>query len=122
MRKAAVIIAAVATLGVTLAAAPAEARYYRGGGWGWGPGIGLGIVAGALAAGAAYGGYGPYGYGPGYGYGYGPRYAYGRGLMPITANRAIITGRGTTGLATIATTDAKARSEPPGLLLSVDAL
>jgi len=81
MRKAAVILATVATLGATLAAAPAEARYYRGGGWGWGPGIGFGIAAGALTAGAiAAGAYGPYGYGygPGYGY-YGPRYVYGPG-------------------------------------------
>ena len=78
MRKAAVILATVATLGATLAAAPAEARYYRGGGWGWGPGIGFGIAAGALAAGAAYGAYGPSGYGPGYGY-YGPRDVYGPG-------------------------------------------
>jgi hypothetical protein len=71
MRKASMIVAAVAAL-ATATAAPAEARGWRGG---WGPGIGFGLLAGALAAGA----YGPYGYGWGpryYGY-YGPGpYAY----------------------------------------------
>jgi hypothetical protein len=65
MRKAAIIVAAIAAL-ATAIVAPAEARGWRGGGWG--PGIGFGLLAGALAAGA-YGAYGPYGY-----YGYGPRY------------------------------------------------
>jgi hypothetical protein len=76
MKKAALIIATIATLGATAITAPAEARGGRGFG---GAGIGLGIAAGALAAGAAYGAYGPgygYGYGPRY---YAPRYAYGDG-------------------------------------------
>jgi hypothetical protein len=64
LRKAAIIVAAVAAL-ATVTTAPAEARW-RGG---WGPGLAFGLAAGALAAGA-YGAYGPYGYG----YGYGPRY------------------------------------------------
>jgi hypothetical protein len=78
LKKTALIVATVATLGATAVTAPAEAR---GRGWG-GPAIGLSIAAGALAAGA----YGPYGYGPYYGhrryyrpayYGYGPGpYAY----------------------------------------------
>jgi hypothetical protein len=77
MKKAALIIATVAALGVTAVTAPAEARGFRGFG---GAGIGLGLAAGVLAAGA-YGAYSPYGYGYGpryYGYGYGPRY-YGYG-------------------------------------------
>src|ERR1700684_1756103 len=57
MRKALAILATVATVGATAASAPAQAR-----GWGWGPGIGLRLAAGALAAGAVYGAYGPYGY------------------------------------------------------------
>jgi hypothetical protein len=67
MRKAAIIVAAIAAIAT---ATPAEA-HWRGG---WGPGIGFGLLAGALAAGA-YGAYGPYGYsyyGP-------PRYYYGPG-------------------------------------------
>lgn len=69
MSKTAIVIAAIAAVGVTLATAPADARgWHRGG---WGPGIGFGVAAGALAAGA----YGPYGYGyrPRY-YGYAPAY------------------------------------------------
>jgi hypothetical protein len=74
MKKTALIVATLA-IGAMAAAAPADARGFRGYG---GAGIGLGIAAGALAAGA----YGPYG--PGYGYAYGPRYyapryAYGPG-------------------------------------------
>jgi hypothetical protein len=70
MKKAAVILAAVAALGATVVSAPAEAHGWRHG-WGPGPAIGFGLAAGALAAGVA-GAYGPY-YGPRYYYG-GPRY------------------------------------------------
>lgn len=103
MRKAVLITAAAATLGMTLAAAPAEARYYHRGGWGWGPGIGLGIAAGALAAGA-YGAYGPYGYGPYYR----PRYVYGPGPYAYY-------GPAITGPVTIATIDVKSPEQASGL-------
>ena len=75
MKKALGILAAVALIGATAitAPAPAEARHI-------GPGLGFGIAAGAIAAGAAVGAYGPYYYGPGYDDGYyGPTYSYGPG-------------------------------------------
>jgi hypothetical protein len=79
LKKTALVVATVATLGATVMTAPAEAR---GRGWGPGPAIGFGIAAGALAAGA-YGAYGPYGYGPYYGHRryYRPAY-YGYGYRP----------------------------------------
>ena len=71
MKKALGILASVAVVGATAmtAPAPAEARNI-------GPGLAFGLAAGAIAAGAAAGVYGPYDYGPGYGY-YGPSYYYG---------------------------------------------
>jgi hypothetical protein len=72
MKKALVILAAVATVGATAVTAPAEAR-------GIGPGLAFGLAAGALTAGAVAGAYGPgygyYGYPAYYDYGPGP-YAY----------------------------------------------
>ncbi len=74
MKRAAFILATVATLGVTAVAAPAPAEA-RGG---FGPGLAGGLIAGALIGGLASN---AYGYGPGYGYGYArrvyrPAYAY----------------------------------------------
>ena len=63
MKRAAFILATVATLGVTAVAAPAPAEA-RGG---FGPGLAGGLIAGALIGGVASN---AYGYGPGYGYGY----------------------------------------------------
>ena len=77
MRKAAVILATVATLGVSAVASPAPAEA-RGG---FGPGLAGGLIAGALIGGIASN---AYGYGPGYGYdggGYAPGY-YGGGYAP----------------------------------------
>jgi len=77
MRKAALILATVAALGVTAVAAPAPAEA-RGG---FGPGLAGGLIAGALIGGIASN---AYGYGPGYGYyggGYAPGY-YGGGYAP----------------------------------------
>ena len=75
MRKAALVIATVATLGIgaITAPAPAEAR------GGFGPGLAGGLIAGALIGGIASN---AYGYGPGYyGGGYAPSY-YGGGYAP----------------------------------------
>jgi len=79
MRKAPLVLALAAVLGLTTVTAPspAEARW-RGGGF-------FPAVAGGLLAGAVIGGIASnaYGYGPGYGYygGYGPGY-YGGGYAP----------------------------------------
>jgi hypothetical protein len=93
MRKAPLVLAAAAILGLTAVAAPspAEARYWRGGG-GFFPAVAGGLIAGALIGGLAsnayaYGpGYGYYGgYGPGYYGGYAPAYYggyYGGGYAP----------------------------------------
>jgi hypothetical protein len=93
MRKAPLVLAAAAILGLTAVAAPspAEARYWRGGG-GFFPAVAGGLMAGALIGGLAsnayaYGpGYGYYGgYGPGYYGGYAPAYYggyYGGGYAP----------------------------------------
>src|SRR6266581_1475657 len=70
MKRAAFILATVATLGVTAVAAPAPAEA-RGG---FGPGLAGGLIAGALIGGLASN---AYGYGPGYGYGSAP----GRGFL-----------------------------------------
>jgi hypothetical protein len=74
MRKAPLVLAAAAILGLTAVAAPspAEARYWRGGG-GFFPAVAGGLMAGALIGGLASN---AYAYGPGYGYygGYGPGY------------------------------------------------
>ena len=77
MRKAALILATVATLGVAAVTGPAPAEA-RGG---FGPGLAGGLIAGALIGGIASN---AYGYGPGYGYygsGYAPGY-YGGGYAP----------------------------------------
>ena len=78
MRKALLILALAAVLGLTAVAAPspAEARW-RGGGFF--PGIAGGLLAGAVIGGIASN---AYAYGPGYGY-YGPGYGYyGGGYAP----------------------------------------
>src|ERR1700712_1263553 len=75
MKKAALILATVATLGVGAVAGPAPAEA-RGG---FGPGLAGGLIAGAVIGGVASN---AYGYGPGYGYGgYAPGY-YGGGYAP----------------------------------------
>jgi hypothetical protein len=93
MRKAPLVLAAAAILGLTAVAAPspAEARYWRGGG-GFFPAVAGGLIAGALIGGLASN---AYAYGPGYGYdgasapgyygGYAPAYYggyYGGGYAP----------------------------------------
>jgi hypothetical protein len=71
MRKAAMVLATAATLGLTAVAAPAPAQA-RGFHHGFGPAIAGGLLAGALIGGLASS---AYAYGPGYGYyGYGPAY------------------------------------------------
>jgi hypothetical protein len=69
MKRAALVLGTVATLGVTAVAAPAPAEA-RGG---FGPGLAGGLIAGALIGDLAST---AYGYGPGYGYygGYAPAY------------------------------------------------
>jgi len=92
MRKAPLILAVAAILGLTAVTAPspAEARYYGRGGFF--PAVAGGLIAGAVIGGLAsnayaYGpGYGYYGgYGPGYYGGYAPAYYggyYGGGYAP----------------------------------------
>lgn len=101
------IIAIVAAIGLSFAAAaPAKAQfwggyggwggYYGGYGYGWGGyGAGLGIMAGAGLVGGLIGGaiaaqsYAPYGYG----YGYAPAYSYPR---PVRKNVIIKNSPGAT--------------------------
>jgi hypothetical protein len=77
MKKAVLVLATAATIGVATLAAPSPAHAWRGG---WGPGLAGGLIAGAVIGGIASSAYayGPYGYygGPGYGYygGYAPAY------------------------------------------------
>jgi hypothetical protein len=86
MRKAALVLATAATVGLSslAAPAPAEARFGHGGfhhgGFGFGPALAGGLLAGAVIGGLATS---AYGYGPGYGYGY-PGYYYG-GYAPYPA-------------------------------------
>ena len=81
MRKAPLVVAAAAVLGLAAitAPSPAEARYWRGGG-GFFPAVAGGLIAGAVIGGLASN---AYAYGPGYGYydGYGSGY-YGGGYAP----------------------------------------
>ena len=53
MRKAPLVLAAAAVLGLTAVAAPspAEARYWRGGGGGFFPAVAGGLIAGAVIGG-----------------------------------------------------------------------
>lgn len=72
MRKAPLVLALAATLGLATVAAPAPAEaHWRGGGFF--PAVAGGLIAGAVIGGIASN---AYAYGPGYGYygGYGPRY------------------------------------------------
>jgi hypothetical protein len=75
MKKTLMALAAVATLAVSLLAAPAPAHAQRG----LGAGIAAGVIGGALIGGAIAGGPGYYGYGPGYGYYGRPAYVAGPG-------------------------------------------
>ncbi|SFI24763.1 hypothetical protein [Bradyrhizobium sp. Gha] len=70
MKKTALVLATVGTLGVSAVAAPkpAEAHWHGG----FGPALAGGLVAGAIFGGLASS---AYAYGPGYGY-YGPGYGY----------------------------------------------
>ena len=72
MRKAVLVLATAATIGVATLAAPSPAHAWRGG---WGPGLAGGLIAGAVIGGIASS---AYAYGPGYAYapGYAPGYAY----------------------------------------------
>jgi hypothetical protein len=77
MKRAALALAAVVTIGAATSIAPTSAYAWRGG---WGPGLAGGLIAGAVIGGIAsnayaYGPYGSYG-GPRYGYygGYAPTY------------------------------------------------
>ena len=74
MRRAPLVMAAAATLGLATIAAPAPAQAWRGGFF---PGVAGGLIAGAVIGGIASS---AYAYGPGYGYydGYAPGY-YGYG-------------------------------------------
>ena len=74
MKKTALVLATVGTLGVSAVAAPtpAEARWHGG----FGPALAGGLVAGAIFGGLASS---AYAYGPGYGYYDGPGYYYGPG-------------------------------------------
>ena len=78
MRKAPLVLAAAATLGLATIAAPAPAQAWRGGFF---PGVAGGLIAGAVIGGIASS---AYAYGPGYGYydGYAPGYGYGGGYAP----------------------------------------
>ena len=60
MKRAALVLTTIATLGVTAVTAPAPAEA-RGG---FGPGLAGGLIAGAVIGGIATS---AYGYGPGYG-------------------------------------------------------
>lgn len=81
MKKTALVLAAVGTLGLSAVAAPtpAEARFFRGG---FGPALAGGLLAGAVIGGIASS---AYAWGPGYGYGYYngyPGYDYDYGYAP----------------------------------------
>ena len=84
MRKAPLVLAAAAVVGLTAVAAPSSAKaHWRGGGWGDGgffPAVAGGLIAGAVIGGIASN---AYAYSPGYGYydGYGSGY-YGGGYAP----------------------------------------
>ena len=75
MRKAPLVLAAAATLGLATIAAPAPAQAWRGGFF---PGVAGGLIAAAVIGGIASS---AYAYGPGYGYygGYAPAYYGGYG-------------------------------------------
>ena len=85
MRKAPLVLAAAAVLGLTAVTAPSSAEaHWRGGGWGGGgffPAVAGGLIAGAVIGGMASN---AYAYSPGYGYydGYGSGY-YGGGYAPV---------------------------------------
>ena len=112
MRKAPLVLAAAAILGLTAVTAPspAEARYWRGGG-GFFPAVAGGLIAGAVIGGLAsnayaygpgyyggygsgyYGGYAPAYYGGYYGGGYAPAYyggGYYGGYAPVVRYRRVI--------------------------------
>lgn len=76
MKRTALVLATVATLGVSAVAAPtpAEARWHGG----FGPALAGGLIAGAIFGGLASS---AYAYGPGYGY-YGYPGYYGGGYAP----------------------------------------
>src|ERR1700744_4918408 len=73
MKKAALTLAAAATIGISALVAPSPAHAWRGGWGGWGGGWGAGLAAGLVGA-AVVGGIASsaYAYGPGYGYYGGP--------------------------------------------------
>jgi len=97
MRKLGMVLAAVATLGLSSVTAPgsAEARGFGHHHGGFGPALAGGLIAGALIGGlasSAYG-YGPgyYGYGPAYYGGYAPAAYYGDyGYAPVYRYRRVV--------------------------------
>src|SRR5258705_10612642 len=94
MRKAPLVMAAAATLGLATIAAPAPAQAWRGGFF---PGVAGGLIAGAVIGGIASS---AYAYGPGYGYydGYAPGYGYGGGEAPASFRGCLWwVGRGARG-------------------------
>lgn len=105
MRKAPLVLAVAATLGLTAVTAPSPAEaHWRGGGIF--PAVAGGLLAGALIGGIAsnayaygpgYGYYGPryYGYAPAYYGGYGPAYYggygyYGEPYVPVVRYRRVV--------------------------------
>ncbi len=83
MKKTALALATVATIGVSALVAPSPAQAWRGG-WGWGGGLAAGLIGAAVVGGIASS---AYAYGPGYGYYGGPGYGIMAAAMPqrITA-------------------------------------
>jgi len=88
MRKAALVLATAATLGLTSVAAPTAAQARGFGHHGFGPALAGGLIAGAVIGGLASS---AYAYGPGYGY-YAPAYygGYYDDYAPVYGYRRVV--------------------------------
>jgi hypothetical protein len=88
MRKAALVLATAATLGLTSVAAPTAAEARGFGHHGFGPALAGGLIAGAVIGGLASS---AYAYGPGYGY-YAPAYydGYYDDYAPVYGYRRVV--------------------------------